>query len=210
FIHFTTWNDFHEATTLDPSYSTLTSRLEISQVYLDRYFDRPSTVEPVDRPRAVLSYRKAIYPGEPLSFELLPLPSPGMPERGRWTIEIVDDHGRLVAQETSGFVSMDAMTPWVWEPEVAVDRGRTRALRIRASVELADGRMADYRHLPDVAIVPPVSVVDSLFYHVPLHRLSQAEDPPLRLLVNGQGPGVEPARHEGVRQVSIESSIDDL
>ncbi len=200
FLHFSTWNDYHESTTLDCSYSILTSRLEISQRYLCRYFGRELPAGSPDRPEAVLSYRKCLYAGEPLRLEFLPLPTRQGPAQGQWSLELRDENDRKLAEAQSPQVPLDKMEPWNWECPVDFDRAATRVVKVRPVLRLPDGREIRYANLPDVAIAVPVSYADQLVYSVPLHRLAGAERG-LKLTVN---QAVGATAHDEYKQVAWE------
>lgn len=77
FLHWVA-NDYKEATTLLPSFGTLTSRLEIAERFLTGFNGHRIAPAREGEVQCVLSYRKALCSGEFLTLEFLPLPAPGM------------------------------------------------------------------------------------------------------------------------------------
>lgn len=197
FVHLTTWNDWNEATTFCPSFSDAGSRLEIMGRLLTGYFGNPLPEGRPGTPELVLSYRKSIYPGEPLRVEVLPLPTRNSARMRDVKCEVVVTEastGRVVLRAASPALSMSAeaasgsMKPWFLDtdgPAIAPDSGAPGVLRVAARA-LVDGREIRYHHLPDIVVCEPESSNDQLFYSVPLHRLAGPERS-VRLSINGEG-----------------------
>lgn len=196
FLHWVC-NDYKEATTLLPSFSTLTSRLEIAERFLAEYDGHAIADAPPGIPQSVLSYRKALYPGEDLTLEFLPLPAPGTVSKGKLTLRLLDERGKELAAHTSPELDFTQMKPYHWKNAVRADRKRSRVIRVEAAVETPDGRKFSCRNLPDVAVVNMRQAADQLFYSVPLHRLS---DRKITLTVNTRSENA--AWHDGFRRVS--------
>ena len=174
FIHMSTWNDWCEATTFCPSFAILTSRLEISQRYLCRFFGRPLPEGSPDRPETILSYRKCLYQGEPVKFEFLPLPTLKGPATGSYKITLSDESGDVIAEAESPSMDLKRMEPWNWQWKKTANRAASRLIKVKASLKLDDGKAIEYCNLPDIAIAYPLSYADQLFYSVPLHKMAPA------------------------------------
>ncbi|MBL4702353.1 MAG: hypothetical protein JKX85_13950 [Phycisphaeraceae bacterium] len=201
FLQWSTWNDYHEATSLSCTYSQLTSRMEISQRYLSRYNNKPLPESEEGKPQSVLSYRKALQTGEPVIVEFLPLPAANVTGKAKITVKLLDDHNALIALQHSDWLDMQQLDAWKWNYDNGVDRNHSRVIRVRASLELEDGSKIDYANLPDIAMVRGTNYSDQLYYNVPLHRLAD-NSRSLHMLVNGQdGATGQPALHEGVRVI---------
>lgn len=216
FIHFSTWDDFHESSTLTYSYSVLSSRLEISQRYLAKYFNRPLPVGNKNEPELILSYRKCIYGGERLEFELLPLPTQKGPASGIVEIELYDDKNRSIASIKSPVLSLNTgklqipWKPWEWSLQPNIDRKNTLAVRVSAKVHLTDGSTITYANLPDIAVAPPISYADQLYYSVPLHKLADASRS-VSIVINGaESDSSAFVPHNGLKKIQykIDNAAD--
>lgn len=196
FLHWVC-NDYKEATTLLPSFSTLTSRLEIAGRFLAEYdgYRIPDVVEGV--PQSVLSYRKALYPGEDLMIEFLPLSAAGTPKKGKVTIRLLDERGGELASHTTPMLDFTRMEDYRWDRAFRADRKRSRVIRIEAKIETPEGKDFLYKNLPDVAVVTALHKADQLFYSIPLHRLSSRK---VTLTVNARSENA--AFYDGFRRVS--------
>lgn len=209
FLQFSTWNDYHESTSLSCTYSQLTSRLEISQRYLARYRNTAIPDSEDGLPQSVLSYRKTLSSHEPVMIEFLPLPAGNVTGRAKVSVTLLDGTGSVLVTKQSDVLDLSVMEPWKWTFEQGVDRAKSRVIRVRASLTLADGKVIDYVNLPDIAVVHGVSYTDQLFYNVPLHRLADRSRS-LRMLVNGvDGVTGETALHEGVRMIDYRIDAAD-
>jgi len=175
FIHMSTWNDWCEATTQCPSYSVLTSRLEISQRYLCRFFGKPLPEGSAEKPETVLSYRKCIYQGEALKFEFLPLPTRKGPASGSFCVKLSDDAGKTLAEVESPVMSFKEMKPWNWQYDAGVSRKSTMTVKVKAFVKPEGKGRIEYFNLPDIAVSYPLSYADQLYYSLPLHKLAPAD-----------------------------------
>jgi hypothetical protein len=72
FLHIKTWNDWVEATSVEPSYAHTHALLDIISCFASR-LNGVSFPEDT-QPRVVVSYRKNIFPGETLDIKVLNLP----------------------------------------------------------------------------------------------------------------------------------------
>jgi hypothetical protein len=208
FLQWSTWNDYHESTSLSCTYSQLTSRMEISQRYLARYFDRAIPASDDGLPQSVLSYRKTLSSYEPVRVEFLPLPTSNVTGKARLMVSLHDGAGKIIATQHSDWLDLAAMSPWLWTYENGINRGDSCVIRVRASLELADGKRLDFANLPDIAVVRGVSYTDQLYYNVPLHRMADSSRS-LRMLVNGiDGADGKAAMHEGVRVIDYKLTGD--
>ncbi len=209
FLQWSTWNDYHESTSLSCTYSQLTSRMEISQRYLARYYDRAIPASEDGLPQSVLSYRKTLSGSEPVRVEFLPLPASNITGKAKVTVTLLDGANKRIAQKQSDWLELTELKPWLWTFEDGVDRARSRVIRVRASLELANGKQLEYANLPDIAVVRGVSYTDQLYYNVPLHRLADASRT-LRMLVNGEdGAAGQTAMHEGIRMIDYKVTSKD-
>ncbi|WP_189515569.1 LamG-like jellyroll fold domain-containing protein [Cerasicoccus arenae] len=188
FVHLTTWNDYNEATTFCPSYSDIGARLEIVQRMLSDYFKQPLPKGKSGEPELVLSYRKEMYPGEPLELEVLPLPSELGPKKGRVTVIVKTASGETLMEETSPEIDFTSMEPWYCGVDIPSDFPAPTVLRISATYQGAKSSSIDYANLPDIFIAQTSSYGDQLYYSIPLHRLAKAADG-LSIVVNGVGQG---------------------
>ncbi|AHF93027.1 hypothetical protein OPIT5_25280 [Opitutaceae bacterium TAV5] len=196
FIHLTTWNDWNEATTFCPSFGDAGSRLEIMGRLLAGFLGKPLPEGKPGVPELVLSYRKSVYPGEPLRLEVLPLPTQNSERLREVRCEVMVTEaasGRVVLRATSPALVMDAsaargaMRPWYAGIEDEKSENALQApgvLRVAARAWV-DGREIRYHHLPDVVVSEPEGSNDQLFYSVPLHRLAGPERR-VRLEINGR------------------------
>lgn len=205
FIHLTTWNDWNEATTFCPSFSDAGSRLEITGRLLAGYLGKPLPEGKPGVPELVLSYRKSIYPGEPLRLEVLPLPTQNSARLRDVRCEVVVTDAasdRVVVRGTSPALSMtvdaarDAMRPWYLDtdgPALLADAENKTGvplvapgvLRVAVRAFVGD-REIRYHHLPDIVVCEPEGSNDQLFYSVPLHRLAGPERS-VRIEINSNG-----------------------
>ncbi len=200
FLHWV-WNDFKESTTLTCSYSTLTSRLEIAQRFLNEFNKTPLPVGSPDEPQTVLSYRKSIYSGESLSFEFLPLPTLKGPVKGKVCIRLLNDKGEVLAEQASTMLDLKTMTPWIWRVKRVIKRSDTLTVKVRPEITLSDGRVIKYNNIPDIAVVQPLALADQLYYSIPLHRIARGERK-LELKINGISSLTgRSAYHEGLRRI---------
>ncbi|WP_052361839.1 LamG-like jellyroll fold domain-containing protein [Geminisphaera colitermitum] len=209
FVHLTTWNDWNEATTFCPSFSDLGSRLAIMQRYLAGWFGRPLPTGRDGVPEIVLSYRKSLYPGEPLRVEVLPLPTSNGAKKVRCEIVVTDAaSGRVVMRETSpdfSTTSLDAMKAWYAqsaEPLASDLAPGVLRVAVRALTENGEIR---YHHLPDIVVSETENYNDQLFYNVPLHRLAGPERS-LALRINGSESASAKATGNGLYAVDYELS----
>lgn len=197
FLHWVA-NDYKEATTLLPSFGTLTSRLEIAERFLSEY--NGHKIEPVRKGeiRSVLSYRKVLCPGEFLTLEFLPLPTPGMVDQADVTIRLTDENGRQLAERKIPEVNLTRMEAVHWNDAIKANRNVSRVIRVSVTLT-AGGKVHHYKNLPDVAVVPRCDRFDQLYYSVPLHRLAGPEREVV-LSVNGRNRNA--AYHEGLRRLN--------
>jgi hypothetical protein len=209
FLQWSTWNDYHEATSLSCTYSQLTSRMEISQRYLARYRNTAIPTSEDGLPQSVLSYRKTLSSHEPVAIEFLPLPASNISGKAKVTVTLLGGDNKMIAQQTSDELDLTQMTPWNWTYATGAAREQSRVIRVRATLELATGKRIEYANLPDIAVVHGVSYTDQLFYNVPLHRLADSARS-LRMLVNGiDGSMGQTALHEGVRMIDYKVTSPD-
>lgn len=197
FLHWVA-NDYKEATTLLPSFGTLTSRLEIAERFLAEYNGHRIPPARKGEIRSVLSYRKALVPGEYLNLEFLPLPTPGMVEKADVTIQLTGENGRRLAERHFPGVDLTRMEAVHWNDAVRADRNVSRVMRVSVLLAGGDGGRW-YKNLPDVAVVPRCDRFDQLYYSVPLHRLAGPEREVV-LSVNGRNRNA--AYHEGLRRLN--------
>lgn len=183
FIHGTTWNDFHEATTHSCSYSMLTSRLEIDRYFLSEYFTEKPYVADLDEPEIILSYRKELYAGEPFGFEILILPVKKK-MKGKITVKYLNEKGEIILSETSDEYDFGEYNVWKFSSAETVKRSETKLLHVAAEIEYTDGSVKKYSNIPDVPIALPSSYADQLFYSVPLYKTA-SDDYSLSLCING-------------------------
>ena len=208
FLQWSTWNDYHEATSLSCTYSQLTSRMQISQRYLARYHNKPIPASEDGKPQSVLSYRKTLSSHEPVIVEFLPLPASNVSGKAKLTVTLLGGDNKVLAKQSSEALDLSVMSPWNWTFEQGADRSHSRVIRVRAMLELSDGKQIDYANLPDIAVVHGVSYTDQLYYNVPLHQLAD-NSRSLRILVNGvDGADGNPALHEGVRVIDYTVAAD--
>jgi len=197
FLHWV-YNDYKEATTLAPTFSTLSSRLEIAERYLVDFAQRPLPEAENGLPQSVLSYRKALSPGEPLMLEFLPLPARNAPASGKILLTLLDENGKKLAEHSSPDISFNTMSDYRWNNALRADRALAKIIRVRAEILLPDGKTVTYANLPDIAVVSPRTKVDQLFYNIPLHRLAST-DRRVELRVNGRTGAAVP--HEDLRRL---------
>ncbi|AHF91079.1 laminin [Opitutaceae bacterium TAV5] len=186
FLQVATWNDWVEATSFEPSYNHTTALLDIVRHYADRMFDRPPPAS--DRPRVIVSYRKNIFPGEPLDIEILSLPvAPGY-ETVSGTLTLRDQAGGVLATLPWGPLSGRSAeaTTVTWTVPATATRDM---LRPEVTVNAAAFSQT-YRQLAPVPVVTNSVQADMLYFNVPLHRLRIDAQPVL--LVNGR-PGGQPS-----------------
>ena len=197
FLHWVA-NDYKEATTLLPSFGTLTSRLEIAERFLTVFNGHRIASAREGEVQCVLSYRKALCSGEFLTLEFLPLPAPGMAGRADVTIRLAGERGETLAERTLPEVDLTKLEAVRWDDALRADRSRSRVIRVSVSVSAGKERR-DYPNLPDVAVTPPVDRHDQLYYSIPLHRLAGPERS-VELSVNGRN--VNAAWHDGLRRLN--------
>ncbi|AHF91081.1 laminin [Opitutaceae bacterium TAV5] len=198
FLQAATWNDWVESTSFEPSYKHTTALLEIVRHYADRMFDRPPPAG--DRPRVIVSYRKNIFPGEPLEFEILSLPvAPGY-ETVSGTLTLRDQTGGVLATLPWGPLSGRSAeaTTVTWTVPAAATRDM---LRPEVTVNAAAFSQT-YRQLAPVPVVTNSVQADMLCFSVPLHRLRTGDQPVL--LVNRRSGG-QPSL-TGPRLLEIDSA----
>lgn len=201
FLQWSTWNDYHESTSLSCTYSQLTSRMQISQRYLARYHNKTIPASEDGQPQSVLSYRKTLSNHEPVIVEFLPLPASNVSGKAILTVTLLGGDDKVIAKKSSDELDLTVMTPWNWVYAQGAAQTQSRVIRVRATLELPNGKRIDYANLPDIAVVKGVSYTDQLFYNVPLHCLADSSRS-LRMLVNGaDGAAGNPALHEGVRMI---------
>ena len=154
FLHWVA-NDYKEATTLLPSFGTLTSRLEIAERFLTGFNGHRIAPAREGEVQCVLSYRKALCSGEFLTLEFLPLPASGMAGRADVTIRLAGERGETLAERTLPEVDLTKLEAVRWDDALRADRSRSRVIRVSVSVSAGKERR-DYPNLPDVAVTPPV------------------------------------------------------
>ncbi|EIP99189.1 hypothetical protein OpiT1DRAFT_03699 [Opitutaceae bacterium TAV1] len=180
FLQAATWNDWVEATSFEPAYKHTTALLEIVRCYADRMFDRQPPRD--DKPHIIVSYRKNIFPGEPLGFEILNLPvSPGY-ETVTGTLTLRNAVGYPLVTLPWGPISgrnAEAVTI-TWNVPVGTARDM---LTPEVTVQAATFSQT-YRQLAPVPVVTNSVQADMLYFSVPLHRLLTGEQPVL--LVNNR------------------------
>ncbi len=207
FITFSTWDDFHESTTLTYSYSVLSSRLEISQRYLAQYFNTPLPSGQENEPELILSYRKCIYGGEKLKFELLPLPTQKSPAKGVVEIELYNDKNKLIASTKSPVLTLNTgkleipWKSWDWSIQGNIDRKNTLTISVYVKVHLLNGKTISYANLPDIAVTPPISYADQLYYSIPLHKLADASRSVSVIINDIKSDKSSFALHNGLKKV---------
>ncbi|PAW77505.1 MAG: hypothetical protein B9S32_10940 [Verrucomicrobia bacterium Tous-C9LFEB] len=184
FLHLTTWNDWNEATNFCPGFGDLGARLEIVQRFLADYLQTPLPEGNPDEPEAVLSYRKALYPGEPLTIELLPLPTKSGPAQSRWKIEIGTQAGRKLLSAECPALDQTRMEPWITTAKLPADLEPSQTLKVTLTCETGEKFKKSYSHLPDIALLDPITYGDQLYYSIPVHRLASSGKS-VSLLVNG-------------------------
>jgi len=197
FLHWV-FNDYKEATTLTLTFSSLSSRLEIAQRFLSEFNNTPLPDAKKDTPQSVLSYRKALYSGEPLTLEFLPLPVREKGLKGKIKITLLDEKYRTIGSRVSPDLSFDQMKDYCWENALIADHAKSRIIRVKAEIILSGGKRIAYFNLPDVAVVSPLTSIDQLYYNIPLHRMASA-DRKVKLIVNGKTGGQ--VMHEGLRRI---------
>ncbi len=198
FLHWVA-NDYKEATTLLPSFSTLTSRLEIAERFLADYNGHKiCDVEP-GVPQSVLSYRKALSTGEPLMLEFLPLPAENTIKSGNVKITLLSEQDKVLAEHASPELDFTMMKDYRWTDAYTADRKASRVIKVRVTLTASDGNVFTYQNLPDIAVVTPRNRLDQLFYSIPLHRLAGPEQGVV-LRINGKA--VNASYYEGNRLLS--------
>ncbi|MDP0495878.1 MAG: LamG-like jellyroll fold domain-containing protein [Verrucomicrobiota bacterium JB024] len=175
-VHVTTWNDFWENTHFVPSFSFLDSRLEVLSAMTAKWKGEPARDGASRMPRAILSYRKVVYPGEPIDFELLFLPTEGFGGETTATVRFYNEDGaELFAGRVEASVSDDLVPVRASEvgEEWVLPRSfpQKTAITVEAVIEQGGEEFACY-NLPQIAVLP-FSFLDPdlLLYSVPLHRL---------------------------------------
>lgn len=175
FIHLTTWNDYNEATTFCPSYSDIGARLEIVKRMVAEYFEQPQPVGKAGVPEIVLSYRKEIYPGEPLMLEVLPLVTQKGPKQGKLSITVETYDGEVILQDTSPTLDLTKLEPW-YTTEVdlppSLNEVAPMTLRVTAKFTGTNGESIEYANMPDILISEWINYGDQLYCSIPLHHLS--------------------------------------
>jgi hypothetical protein len=202
FLHLTTWNDWNEATNFCPGFGDLGSRLEVVERIAHQFRGQPPPVGRKGEPEMLLSYRKAVYPGEPLVLELLPLPTQLGPKETRWRLEVTTVEGKKLLEVTSPAIPMDHMVPWTAELKLPAELAAPSILHISLSRIENEGSIP-YLHLPEVMVMDPTDYGDQLYFNVPLHRLA-GPDKFVRLSVNGSGKNR--AQGSGLFSLTYETS----
>lgn len=184
FVHLTTWNDYNEATTFCPSYTDIGARLEIVQRMLADYYKRPLPKGKSGEPELILSYRKEMYPGEPLELEVLPLPTVDGVKKGKVTVTVKTFTGEALLEETSPELDFTKMEPWYCGADLSADVPAPSTLQVSAEFKDSKGQAIAYANLPNILIAQTSSYGDQLYYSIPLHRLAKAGKG-LNIVVNG-------------------------
>lgn len=177
-----TWNDYVEAGHFEPSYKHTTALLEIMRAYLSTKNFAPPIVDRV--PHVVVSYRKNIAAGEPLSIEVLNLPLQNPFGVMTGTIIVSKTTGEEITRfpfKLDGG-KIDATTV-LYESDRSVP-----AFDITIELAAEAGQQAGsfqnrYINLPPVPVAA-ADFVDPLYYSVPLHRLYTKER--VNVKVNGK------------------------
>ncbi|MDR1281507.1 MAG: hypothetical protein LBK99_11880 [Opitutaceae bacterium] len=186
FLQAATWNDWVEATSFEPSYNHTTALLEITRHYMDKIYNRPNPAD--NKPHVIVSYRKNIFPGEPLDFEILNLPvSPGY-ETITGTLALRNATGDTLVTLPWGPVSGRSAEAITVTWRVPADATRDM-LTPEVTVEAAAFSQT-YRQLAPVPVVTNSVQADMLYFNIPLHRLRTDAQPVL--LVNNR-PGQQPS-----------------
>ncbi|MDP0498084.1 MAG: LamG-like jellyroll fold domain-containing protein [Verrucomicrobiota bacterium JB024] len=206
FVHLTTWNDWNEATSFCPSYGDIGARLEIVSRFMADFFGTPIPAGSADVPEWVLSFRKEVYPGEPFSLEVLPLPTQKGPKEGQVYLKVTTRDGEVLLDKTSPVIDFTKMEPWMAETLVPDELEAPTLLKVEASFKSAGGKSVTYYHLPDVMVAETHSYGDQLYYNIPVHRLAPA-DQGLFVSVNGVEEG--PATGSGLFTVDYAADGPD-
>lgn len=181
FIHFTTTNDYSEATEQECSANSTFTFLDLNKYFLARW--RTGQFPPLEHPQAFLSYRKGVTRGEPLQVELVLLrPDVAGDESDQ---QIASRFNARLQLETpkSELADVKPVQPKarpghvVWqflhEPGIIDDWFVTPQVTVQAngqSVILPAGR------LPSIQVGLPGEEVSRRWLQVPLHRIRPNTD----------------------------------
>ncbi len=184
FLQAATWNDWVEATSFEPSYKHTTALLEITRHYTDKIYHRPPPSD--NKPHIIVSYRKNIFPGEPLDFEILNLPIASAYENITGTLTLRNTAGQSLATLPWGPLSgrSDKSITITWKvPADATRDMLTPEITLQAAASPpAPTYTQTYRQLPPIPLVTSSVQADMLYFSIPLHRLRTDAQPVL--LVN--------------------------
>ncbi len=182
-LHLKTWNDWVEATSVEPSYDHTHALLDLITEFADILNKAPFPAD--TQPRVVASYRKNVFPGENLDVEILNLPV--APAFGRLSgkVSLKTSSGKALGEKNFSNLDGTALDGVVLSFPILGDLTRDM---IEVSVEVTSARAGKpyhrfYEGLPPVPVVVNSVQADMLEFKVPLHRLNP--NAKVRLQING-------------------------
>ncbi len=186
FLHVKTWNDWVEATSVEPSYSHTHALLDIISRFADQLGGSPFPAS--DQPGIVASYRKNAFPGEDLNIEILNLPvTPSFgPLGGKVTVRRAD--GTVLGEKTFKDLDGKSLAAVNLSFPIPAESGRDMlSVEVAATAKRSDETFQRvYKSLPPVPVVLDSGKADMVEFKVPLHRLNPKAE--ARLRVDGQTP----------------------
>ena len=189
-IYVTTWNDYRENTQFSPSFSYLDSRMEILQTMAAPWLGKSAALES-HMPRAILTYRKVAYPGEPFDCELLLLPTKGFSGEVSVRLSLRDSQGKLIHKSTLSGTMGDELTALRLSDTtnpVAIPGPGPDAVSVEVLL-VHGGQEYPVSHLPQIAVLPLDYLdPDLLNYSVPLHKMASGDKSPGLIINEEVGP----------------------
>lgn len=140
-LKFSEWDEFNECTCIGPTLSNGFVTRRLIRNFLDDY--RTGTVRPQEGddlsvPNLVISYRKTISPGEPLTVDVLNIADGSGSGLTQVAVRVCDETGRVV--ETFPTRTLEASKTAVTRYLLRTDRLEARALTVELRYRTADGR----------------------------------------------------------------------
>ncbi len=145
-LKFSEWDEYNECTCIGPTLSNGYVTRRIIRTFLDEYRTGKVQMQAGDDPSVpnlVVSYRKTISPGEPLTIDVLNINDGTGKGKTRVAIRVVDEHGELVEQFPER--ELDATRTVDTRYLLKTERLTARALQVELKYCTADGQKGEVK-----------------------------------------------------------------